>query len=182
MEQTFRFDDEFHPVPPTAIDADPAATIRELFYRVGKLERSLEEQRTQSIIDWQETILALLSASDDITNTVNRWGVTTNGQEAVVIRNMVGVGRKLLAILNRHQVNPIEAIGKPLDAETSDVVGREVRDKVPPNTVLREEQTGYTWPQGLLRRARVVVSISGSEKGVGESAGDVTVMGSRGSS
>jgi len=63
--------------------------------------------------------------------------------------------------LKHHQVEPLNTIGQPLDADTCDVAGSEASEGVPAGVVLRELQIGYTWPQGLLRRAKVVVS-SGS--------------------
>ena len=157
MSDEFPFDDEFHPVPPTAVDADPAATMRDLFYRVARLEQSLEEERVQALADLRGILMELLSLSDDITDIVERWGVAINAQEAAVIRGVVGVGKKLLFVLKRYRVEAVDTIGQPLDPESSDVVGTEARKNVAPNTVLREVQIGYTWPEGLLRRAKVVV-------------------------
>lgn len=81
---------------------------------------------------------------------------------------VIALGKKLLAILQQHAVQAIDTIGKPFDAETSDIVSKEVRENAPPNLVLREVQTGYIWPHGLLRRAKVIVSAqpyASSDKG-----------------
>lgn len=158
MREPFRFDDPFYPVPPSAVDADPSAAIRELSYRVAKLEHSLEEERAQAIIDLGEVLLQVASLSDDITHIIERWGVATSAQEAALVRSIVAMGKKLVAILDHHQVKPIEAIGKPVDPGTSDVVGSEPSATVPEGIALREEQIGYTWRHGLLRRVKVVVS------------------------
>ncbi|NLG49293.1 MAG: nucleotide exchange factor GrpE [Chloroflexi bacterium] len=95
----------------------------------------------------------------------------------------MALGRKVLAILRHHQVVAVETIGQPLNPQTSDVVGTEVRDKVPEGTVLRETQIGYMWPQGLLRRAQVVISArprtpeeaSASEVAGSDDGSDVTI-------
>ena len=158
MGDKFPFDDEFYPVPPAAVDADPAAAMEDLFDRVAKLEQSLDEQREQALADLRSILLGLLSLYDQITTVIERWGIATKAQEANLIRGVVGVGKGLLAILDHYQVKPIETIGKPLDPETSDVVGTEEKENMPPGIVLREVQTGYTWPHGLLRRAKVIVS------------------------
>jgi hypothetical protein len=162
MSEEFQFEEEFYPVPPAAADADPAATMRELFYRVGRLEQSLEEQRVQSRDDAKELLLDVLSLYDAVGKIIEKWGVTTKAQEASLVGSVVGFGKKLLAVLERHRVKPIDTLGKPLDPATSDVVGTEVRPDMPELTVLREEQIGYTWPGGLLRRAKVVVSEKGT--------------------
>lgn len=158
MGDRFRFDDAFIPVPPSAVDADPAATIEDLLFRVGKLERALEEERQQAVTDQREMLLQLISLCDDITLMVEKWGVTTKAQEAAIVRGIVALGRKLIAILKQHQVEPISTIGSVLDLATSDASGREEREGLAADTVLRETQVGYRWRQGVLRRAKVVVS------------------------
>jgi molecular chaperone GrpE (heat shock protein) len=169
MTDQFAFDDEFYAVPAAAVDADPAATLRDLFYRVGRLEQTLEEERIQHRADWRQTLLEILSMYDAIMLMLDRWGVTKSAQEATMIRSLHAIGKQMLAFLKQHQVEPIATVGKPLDAETSDVAGKEVRDSVAPNTVLREEQIGYVWPYGLLRRAKVVVSTKSAAARVADS-------------
>jgi molecular chaperone GrpE (heat shock protein) len=162
----FQFDEEFQPVEPSVVDADPVATMRDLYYRVGKLEQSLDEQRVQAIADQRDLLLGMVNTADEIARIVERWGVTTKAQEAEMIRGVVGMGRELLAILKRHHVEAIDTLGRPLSPETSDVVETEARPGLPVNTVLREEQIGYRWPHGILRRAQVVVSSKGDARGV----------------
>jgi hypothetical protein len=159
MSDQFRFDDAFYAVPPAAVDADPAGKIRELLYRVSKLEHAVEEERLQAIADARERYLEIISLQDDITTVVERWGITTKAQEAAIAGAVVALAKKLTAILRRHQVEPINIVGEMLSAETSDVVGSELHDDMPANMVLRDVQVGYTWPHGLLRRAKVVVSV-----------------------
>jgi len=161
MRHTFDFEDSFYPVPPAAVDANPATAIRDLLYRVARLEQSLGEQRVQAAADTKEMLLEFISLSDDIANIAERWGVATKAQEAALIGSVIALGRKIVAIMKHHQVEPLDTIGQPLDADTSDVAGSEASEGVPTGVVLRELQVGYTWPQGLLRRAKVVVS-SGS--------------------
>jgi len=158
MADEFRFDEAFLPVALAAVDADPAAVMKGLLQRVGKLERALADERFSALADLGEVLLDVASLSDDITHIIERWGVITNAQQAGLVRSVVGLGKKLMEILKYHQVAPISVIGEPLDPETSDVVGTEVQEDVAPNTVLSEEQIGYTWSHGLLRRAKVVVA------------------------
>lgn len=158
MSDPFEFDDEFYPVPASAVDANPAEAMRELLYRVSRLEQELEETRVQALADTKAFLMDLLSLSDDIAAIVDRWGVTTKANEAVIIRSVVALGRKLRQVLDYHSVASIHVVGKPLDPETSDVVAREERDHVAHAIVLRERRVGYTWPYGVLRRAEVVVS------------------------
>jgi hypothetical protein len=77
MRHTFDFEDSFYPVPPAAVDANPATAIRDLLYRVARLEQSLGEQRVQAAADTKEMLLEFISLSDDITNIAERWGLAT---------------------------------------------------------------------------------------------------------
>lgn len=160
MSDTFRFDDEFVPVPPAAVDADPAATLKELLYRIARLEHALAEERVQAVTDQGEMLTEMISLSDDLTSIVERWGVTSNAQDAAIIRGVVAMGKKLLALLKHHQVEAVNTIGQPLNPETTDVVATEVRESMPPDVGLREVQIGYTWPYGILRRAKVVANVA----------------------
>ncbi|NLG26698.1 MAG: nucleotide exchange factor GrpE [Chloroflexi bacterium] len=163
MSDRFRFDEEIIPVPPSALDADPATAMTNLLYRVSKLEQSLTEEQQQAIADTRDLLMQITSLSDDVARVVERWGVTSNAKEAAIMQSVVAFGRKILAILDYYGVKPIDTLNKPLDPRTSEVVGTEVRDRLKPDTVLREAQLGYTWRHGLLRKARVVVSRSSTE-------------------
>jgi molecular chaperone GrpE (heat shock protein) len=132
--------------------------MRNLLYRLSKMEQTLEDERSQAQADMREFLLQVVSLSDDVTRIVERWGVTTNAREAAIIQSVVDLGRKLLAILGHYGVESIDTLGKPLDPQTSDVVGAEAREKVGPQVVLREARIGYVWRHGLLRKAQVVVS------------------------
>ena len=158
MADQYRFDEPFFPVPQAAVDADPATAMKKLLHHVGKLERSLADERLSALADLGEVLLEVASLTDDITHIIERWGVITNAQQAGMVRSVVALGKKLMEILKYHQVAPINTIGEPLDPETSDAVGTDVQEDVPANTVLREEQIGYTWAYGLLRRAKVIVA------------------------
>jgi len=161
-----RFDEAFQPIDPSVVDADPAGTMRELYYRVGKLEQGMEEQRLQAAADQRDLLLGILTLSDRVNGILERWGVTTKAQEAAMIRGVIDMGKELLAILKRHQVEPIDTMGQPYDPETSDIVETEAHPDMSPNTVLREEQIGYRWTHGILRRAKVVVSTHDNIRGV----------------
>ena len=161
-----RFDEEFQPISPSVVDADPANTMRELYYRVGKLEQGLEEQKLQAAADQRDLLLGMLALSDQVNGILERWGVTTKAQEAAMIRGVIDMGKELLAILKRHQVEAIDTLGESYDPETSDIVDTEAHLDMPSNTVLREEQIGYRWTHGILRRAQVVVSTHDNIRGV----------------
>ena len=158
MSDTLSFDDSFYPVSPAAVDADPAQAIEGLLDRVARLEHTVREERLQAQADMRAVLLDLIGLSDEVTSAVERWGVATNAREAAVARMLVTLGRTLLGVLKRYQVEAVETIGKPFDPQTSDMIGREERPRMEEGLVLRETQIGYAWPQGVLRRAQVIVS------------------------
>ncbi|MGC9359911.1 MAG: nucleotide exchange factor GrpE [Anaerolineae bacterium] len=176
MSDPLRIDDEFIPLPPSAADADPAATMRELFFRISRLEHGMEEQRVQAATDLGEVLVEVASLTDDIHRIVERWGVSRNAQEAAMVRAVVALGRKVGKILEYHKVQPLQVVGKVADPDMCEVVESEPRGNLPPGTVLREVLTGYAWPNGLLRRARVVVS---SKREQHEAAGGDGAQGSQ---
>jgi molecular chaperone GrpE (heat shock protein) len=158
MADKYAFDDPFLPVPAKALEADPVQTLRDLYFRVGKLEYRLEEQEAGAIADWKDALLRLIGIYDALTGLVERWGISTSAREATEVPELVSMGKQILAVLQSHQVHAIDAIGEPLDPGTSDEVGSQERADVPSGIVLREVQIGYRWPHGILRKAKVIVS------------------------
>jgi molecular chaperone GrpE (heat shock protein) len=165
MSQRLVFDQEPQPVPKDAVRADPAATIRSLYQRIARLEQELEQERVQrdqerreALSAFQELLNSLLTLRDHLSETVERLGVTTNAREAAIMRRTAELDSLLRGALSRYQVEPIRTVGKPLDETTSVAVGASAASDAPPGTVVAEEQIGYRWPHGVVRRARVVVS------------------------
>ncbi|MHB9033382.1 MAG: nucleotide exchange factor GrpE [Anaerolineae bacterium] len=158
MSDRFDFNESYVDVPPAAVDADPAKTIRELMFRVSKLEHALADQQAEASGETAEVMRDLVALEDDLNQIVQRWGIATNAQEAALVRAVVGLGRKLQQILAKQEVKPIAVVGQPLNPQTSDIAASEISTSMQPNTVLREMEPGYTWRGGLLRKARVVIS------------------------
>lgn len=158
MSERFEFDESYISVPPAAVDADPAQTIRELMFRVSKLEHDLANQEAQAVGDIAEVMLDVVGLADDVAHIVQRWGVVTDAQQAALVRAVVGLGRKLQQVLVKQQVSPLAVVGQPYNPQTSEAASSEVASSVAPNIVLREMEPGYAWKFGLLRKARVVIS------------------------
>ena len=158
MGERFDFDETYMNVPAAAVDADPAQTMRELMFRVSKLEQDLANQEATAAGETAEIMRDLVGLSDELNEIVQRWGIATNAQEAALVRAVVGLGRKLQQILSKQEVKPLAVVGQPLNPQTSDIAASEISTVVQANTVLREAEPGYTWKNGLLRKARVVIS------------------------
>jgi len=68
-------------------------------------------------------------------------------------------------ILERHNVEPIKALGEPFDPNFHQAMMQEESEDQPANTVVSEMQKGYKLHDRLLRPAMVVVSKAKSEEG-----------------
>jgi molecular chaperone GrpE (heat shock protein) len=66
--------------------------------------------------------------------------------------------RKALRLLREAGVEPIEALGKPVDLDRSEIVAVIDDEEAPPDTVAEEIVRAYAWRERLLRRAKVVVT------------------------
>jgi len=60
----------------------------------------------------------------------------------------------------KHDVEVIDAWGKPFDPRLHEAIGVTRHPKFPPNTVVKVEQKGYLYHDKLLRPAQVVVTAS----------------------
>ncbi len=67
-------------------------------------------------------------------------------------------------ILERHNVEPIKALGEPFDPNFHQAMMQEESEDQPANTVISEMQKGYKLHDRLLRPAMVVVSKAKSEE------------------
>jgi molecular chaperone GrpE len=66
--------------------------------------------------------------------------------------------KDILSILERFQVKPVDAVGKPFDPRYHQAFQQEESDEYPENTVLKEFQKGYLLHDRLLLPSMVIVS------------------------
>jgi molecular chaperone GrpE len=67
--------------------------------------------------------------------------------------------KELLRILEKFNVKPIDAVGKPFNPEFHEAILRETSEGLSETTVVREMQKGYMINQRLLRPSLVVVAV-----------------------
>ncbi|MCF8031494.1 MAG: nucleotide exchange factor GrpE [Desulfarculaceae bacterium] len=65
---------------------------------------------------------------------------------------------ELLKVLERHGLEPMEAMGQPFDPELHEAMMQQENPELDENTVMAEAQKGYLFQGRLLRPAMVVVS------------------------
>lgn len=72
------------------------------------------------------------------------------------------IERRLLALLEREGVRPIEAVGRAFDPQRHLAVAAAPTSDVPDGTVVSEELRGYTVGERVLRHAEVIVARNGT--------------------
>jgi molecular chaperone GrpE len=111
----------------------------------------------------QSLIKEMLSVVDHIELALQ--AASANGPDDKVSEGLHLTLKELLRVLERFNVTPIEAVGKPFNPEFHEAILREESDQLPENTVAREMQKGYMIGQRLLRPALVVVSVTKQKAG-----------------
>jgi molecular chaperone GrpE len=111
--------------------------LRELLNTVDNLDRALEQGSVEGG-DPMQKLEALLAGVD----------LTRKG---------------LASMLERFDVTPLDAVGKPFNPDEMDALTMEASDEVPANHVLQEFAKGFKFKDRVLRHAQVVVS-SGPKK------------------
>ncbi len=77
---------------------------------------------------------------------------------------------QLTTLLDKHEVSPIEAVGKPFDPSLHEAVMQTESDEYPEGTVAVEMSKGYRQGERILRHTKVGVSAGPSEPD--DSSGD----------
>jgi molecular chaperone GrpE len=75
-----------------------------------------------------------------------------------LVQGVEMVHAELLKILERHGLEPMEALGQPFDPELHEAMMQQENPELEDNTVMAEAQKGYLFHGRLLRPAMVVVS------------------------
>ena len=105
----------------------------------------------------ESLIKELLGVVDNLERAVES-SATQPDNEARIIEGVQMTLKEILSILEKFQVTPIEAVGKPFDPRYHQAFQQEENDEYPENTVVKEFQKGYLLHDRLLRPSMVVVS------------------------
>jgi len=121
-----------------------------------RMDRQAEEFKKYA----NESLLKeLLTVVDNLERAISSTDVDKGvNSEACVIEGVEMTLNEVLKILQKFNVTPIEAKGKPFDPVYHDAMMQEETDEYPENTVINELQKGYLIHDRLLRPAMVVVS------------------------
>ncbi|MCE5278819.1 MAG: nucleotide exchange factor GrpE [Planctomycetaceae bacterium] len=104
-----------------------------------------------------DLIKNLLPVLDDMERALET-AKASQGADDPLFHGLVLVHDKAMEVLGKFGVRRIEAAGKEFDPQLHQALLQEVRDDVPPQTVLTELQRGYTLSGRVIRPAGVITS------------------------
>jgi len=105
----------------------------------------------------QSLIKEMLSVVDHIELALQ--AASSGGPDNQMSQGLNLTLKELLRILEKFNVTPFDAVGKPFNPEFHEAILREASDEFPENSVVREMQKGYMINQRLLRPALVAVAV-----------------------
>lgn len=117
-----------------------------------ELEDTLEDQ-TREKRSFYNRLLGVLDGMDRVLQQAD--------PENELAGNLESLRTKFLQVLEDEDVLPIElSIGQPFDNTICEVSQRQTREDLAPDTIISIDRKGYTCKSKLLRRARVVISVT----------------------
>ncbi|GGM86129.1 nucleotide exchange factor GrpE [Streptomyces fuscichromogenes] len=151
------------PAPTTA--TGPPSELDKLRRRVEALSRKRDEAEARL----QALLSSLLPLDDLLADTRRRAGALYEvGSTRAAASAAVAVGEQIEAAqvmlrgeFARHDVRPMDVVGKAVDTAEMRVVGTESDPSVPGGTVLKEKVTGFRFGTATLRAAQVIVAVPG---------------------
>ncbi len=105
----------------------------------------------------ESLIKELLTVVDNLERAIESSN-TESKDPTLIVEGVQMTLKEILSILQRFQVTPIDATGKPFDPRYHQAFQQEESDEYPENTVTKEFQKGYLLHDRLLRPSMVVVS------------------------
>jgi len=118
-----------------------------------RIRKETEEQRRFAVLPLAED---LLPALDNLQRAIEA-GKNSPGAEQLV-QGVQMVARQFDEILGRHQITPIEALGKPFDPNLHRALQQIPGSDQPPMTVLMEYERGYQMHDRVVRPSTVIVA------------------------
>ncbi|MFE7511020.1 nucleotide exchange factor GrpE [Streptomyces sp. NPDC057540] len=150
---------------PDPVPGGPPSELDKLRRRVAALsgKRDEAEARLHALLD------ALLPLDDVLADTRRRAGVLHEARSAretasaaLALGEQIKAAHLMLrAEFARHDVDPMDVVGRAVDPAEMRVVGTEPHPRLSGGTVLREKATGFRRGSAVLRAAQVIVAVPG---------------------
>ena len=103
----------------------------------------------------------LLPALDNLKRAVD--AAENAGQVADLKQGVEMVAKQLLDVLSKHNVTPIDALGKPFDPNLHEALQQMPSEDHPPMTVIHELEQGFILNDRVVRPTKVIVSSGPAE-------------------
>ena len=154
-----------NPGPTSADGGGPPSELDKLRLRVA----ALSEKRKAAEGQLRDLLGSLLALDDVLADTLGRADAVHSARSArqtasaaLALGEQVQAAHLMLRLeLERHDVSPMDVVGRAVDPTEMRVVGTEPHPSHPGGTVLREKATGFRQGTAILRPAQVVVAVPG---------------------
>lgn len=122
-------------------------------------KRTKRELKDGRIDERGKVLKDMLPVIDNLERAVEHAIQNENDATKSIIEGVQMVLRQFHQALQRHNVTPLDAVGKPFDPAVHEAVSQAPSAEHPAGTVISVLQTGYMIEERLLRPALAVVSI-----------------------
>jgi molecular chaperone GrpE len=131
-------------------------------------KKRMERDKAKLLKYAGENILReLLSTVDNLDRALEQGAIEGGDPAQKLEALLAGVEltkKGLNTVLERFEVTPLDALGKPFNPDEMDALTMEASEEVPTNHVVTEFAKGYNFKDRVLRHAQVVVSSGSAEK------------------
>jgi molecular chaperone GrpE len=146
------------------------------FLRVSAEFENYKKRQSREMVEFrkyanQSLIRDILPVIDNLERAISSTEVGTEEGNGI-LEGIALTFKDLLKILEKYDVQPIDAVGAPFDPNFHQAVSQEASDDYPENTVLHELQKGYLLHDRLVRPSMVIVSTPKSKRDDGENTDD----------
>lgn len=119
-----------------------------------RLERRFADLADEEIMEFARDLLPVL---DNLERALEHEPAGESDSQS--LRQGVEITRRaFLSVLERYGVRPLEAAGKQFDPNLHEAIGTVAVGALPPGSVAKVEQRGYSYKDKLLRPARVLIT------------------------
>ncbi|MBF0511603.1 MAG: nucleotide exchange factor GrpE [Candidatus Omnitrophica bacterium] len=143
-------------------EADESALQKDKYVRLlAEFDnmRKRHERERASLIKYahEEVIIECLKLYDDLERSVVAFK-SKDGMDANLVKGLEMVYNSMKDLMNRYEVKPITAVGKPFDPHTQEVLMQQETPDFQDGVVMEELEKGYTLGGKVVRTAKVKVA------------------------
>ncbi|MBQ6586202.1 MAG: nucleotide exchange factor GrpE [Coriobacteriales bacterium] len=122
-------------------------------------KRTTNEREAERLRATERLVKELLPVIDDMERAITY--TDADAPASSVLAGITAIRDKMLGVLAKEKVSPVDPTGQPFDALIHQAVGRVEDDSVPDETVMQVYQKGYDMAGRCIRPAMVTVSSGG---------------------